>query len=101
MADTRFPNRLLVTFPISANIFGYNITLFSNTGKYDVWATDYTSYSLVYSCTDYWLVRYEVAWILGRNKQLDAATLKMLYDQLTNAGVKVSQFKSDPQSCNN
>lgn len=99
--DTAYPNRLKVTFPISVDLFGYDLYLFSNTGNYDVWATDYTTYSLVFSCTDYWLVHQDTAWILSREKTLDESKRKMLYDLLSNAKVDPSEFKTDIQSCDN
>ena len=41
-------------------------------GDYRVVDTDYTSYSIVYSCKDYFgAVRAENLWILSRNQTLD------------------------------
>uniref|UniRef100_A0A8C2XDL3 Apolipoprotein D n=1 Tax=Cyclopterus lumpus TaxID=8103 RepID=A0A8C2XDL3_CYCLU len=39
-------------------------------GPYWVLSTDYRSYSLVYSCTDYFLFHVDFAWILARTRVL-------------------------------
>lgn len=99
--DISQPNRLKVIFPIYIDLFGSQVFLFENQGNYDVWAVDYNKYSLVYGCRDYKIAHTESVWILAREKQLDEETLKMLYDKLREANVDPSQFKTDPQSCDN
>lgn len=70
-------------------------------GKYDVWATDYDNYSLVYSCTQIIpkVVKFELAWILARTKTLPDATVNQLRSQLKEAKIDINLFKITDQSC--
>ena len=38
----------------------------NTTANYNVISTDYTNYSIVYSCTDYRFFAYELLWVLSR-----------------------------------
>jgi apolipoprotein D and lipocalin family protein len=58
---------------------------FSSTGNYIVVDSDYENYSVVYSCSEYLLHRYDYVWILSRNKTLEKIVLDrllaMIYDK--------------------
>ena len=47
-------------------------------GPYDVLKTDYTSYALIYSCQDFFVAKFESAWLLTREK---TPVLEPLVDQ--------------------
>ncbi|GFS10181.1 apolipoprotein D [Elysia marginata] len=67
--------------------------------NYYVLATDYDSYSLVYSCSDLFGISMEYAWILSRerNAGLDVSGLEQI---LTDAGVDITNFETvDQQNC--
>jgi lipocalin len=92
------PNKLKVAFP--TNIFGYQFNF--NEGDYHVWATDYTNYSLVYSCKIFLgVVKYEAAWFLSRTKTLSDADLNNLKSIIAQKNVDYSNFISVPQNCPN
>jgi lipocalin len=93
------PNKLIVKFPI--NVFGYNI--FNTNGKYDIWSVDYGKAALVYSCSSFipGFLYSESAWILGRSKTLDNATISSLKSILSTRGINVGQFEKVKQVCNN
>ena len=92
------PNKLLVTLPIMIG----NTTLFENTGNYNVWETDYTTYSVVYSCSKYFnLIKSEIAWILSRTKTLDPALVASIKQRLTAKGLNINKFIHVDQSCKN
>lgn len=58
---------------------------------YWVLSTDYQSYSLVYSCADYFgLFHIDFAWILARTRVLTEDFLGQLHEKLAAAGVKLS-----------
>uniref|UniRef100_A0A3B4A9I1 Apolipoprotein D n=1 Tax=Periophthalmus magnuspinnatus TaxID=409849 RepID=A0A3B4A9I1_9GOBI len=60
---------------------------------YMVLSTDYSSYSLVYSCSDYLgLFHIDFAWILSRTRQLNSATVSQLRDTLSTMGVDVNRL---------
>ncbi len=86
------PNRLKVKFPGSPF-----------PGNYDVWKTDYQSYTLIYSCTQIvpGSLKYELIWILARDRTLDQNVISELKGILTQNGVSISDFEQTPQSnCN-
>ena len=60
-------------------------------GDYNVIETDYADYSVVYSCSNYWLFHTEFAWILTRNNNYDVETAGQL-DTLANLGVDKSEM---------
>ncbi|XP_070842239.1 apolipoprotein D-like [Chaetodon trifascialis] len=60
-------------------------------GPYWVLSTDYLSYSLVYSCSDYFgLFHIDFAWILARTRALPEDLINQLHDKLSAAGVDVN-----------
>ena len=52
-------------------------------GDYRVVATDYTSYAIVYSCTDFIFFKSENVWILSRSETLDSTTLAAAQSTIT------------------
>jgi len=44
------------------------ISLFTPKGNYNVLATDYTTFTIVYSCTSFLFFKLEYAWILSRER---------------------------------
>ncbi|XP_071181610.1 apolipoprotein D-like [Mytilus edulis] len=72
-------------------------------GKYWVLDTDYTSYTLVYSCTDLFSVTHvEFAWILSRQRTLDAAISSRLFNIMKSYNIETSNFSSENQTdCKN
>jgi apolipoprotein D and lipocalin family protein len=70
-------------------------------GDYWVLDTDYTSYSLVYSCVNFFLFRFENAWILSRNTTLDSQTIQNLRTKLSSIGSSTFLLtKTNQRNCN-
>uniref|UniRef100_A0A8C2XC03 Apolipoprotein D n=1 Tax=Cyclopterus lumpus TaxID=8103 RepID=A0A8C2XC03_CYCLU len=67
-------------------------------GPYWVLSTDYRSYSLVYSCTDYFLFHVDFAWILARTRVLTEDVMSRLRDTLSSAGVDVNRLAASNQT---
>uniref|UniRef100_A0A8C6THC6 Apolipoprotein D n=1 Tax=Neogobius melanostomus TaxID=47308 RepID=A0A8C6THC6_9GOBI len=66
---------------------------------YMVLSTDYSSYSLVYSCSDYLgLFHVDFAWILSRTRELDGATIGQLRNELTAIGVDTDRLSITAQT---
>jgi lipocalin len=97
--DSTKPNYLQVNLPIKLKDF----TLFWSKGSYQVWDTDYTSYALVYSCSQLipGLLRTDTVWMLSRTKTLSDATVNKLNQTMINVGVKTVNFDKTQQVCNN
>lgn len=58
-----------------------------------VLSTDYQSYALVYSCSDYFgLFHIDFAWILARTRELTEDVISQLHDKLAAAGVNVNRL---------
>ena len=91
------PNQLLLTLPVIVD----GVKLFENSGDYNVWTTDYETYSLVYACSQAVpnLIKLEKAWILSRTATLDQAIIEKLKQILKKQNVDVSQFQKVDQSC--
>ncbi|CAG5867003.1 unnamed protein product [Menidia menidia] len=67
---------------------------------YWVLSTDYSNYTIVYSCTDVLRVFHvEFAWILSRAPSLAPAQLQSAKDLLVSEGIGVSGMKPTDQSC--
>jgi lipocalin len=97
--DASIPNQLQVIL----NVTFSGITI-QNRGTYHVWDTDYTTYSLVYSCTpainpNKASGAVEYAWILSRSKALGQTVVDYVKSKLTDKNVDISYFKATPQDC--
>ena len=44
-------------------------------GDYEVLATDYTNYAIVYSCSNFYLAKSEYIWVLTRQQVVDEQTI--------------------------
>ena len=68
---------------------------------YSVLSTDYQSYALVYSCSDYFgLFHIDFAWILARMHVLTDAVISQLHDKLAAAGVNIHRLDELSASSN-
>ncbi len=76
--DQAQPNRLEVQLPLALPL----VPTIRASSRYDVWATDYKAYSLVYSCTQTGFFKTEFAWILSRSKVLASEQLMGLRAEL-------------------
>ncbi|XP_022604524.1 apolipoprotein D-like [Seriola dumerili] len=86
--DPREPARLGVSF-----------SYFTPYSPYLVLTTDYTSLSVVYSCTDILrLFHVEYAWILGRSRFLPPETVQYAKNLLTSEGIDLFRMKATDQT---
>lgn len=94
--NSNVPNHLLVVLKVPVAGF-----FFETTGKYDVWATDYSTYSLVYSCqtTSLLGIKIENVFILSRTKTLDENILNNLKGMLAASGFNLNLLNYTPQDC--
>ncbi|XP_032888176.1 apolipoprotein D-like [Amblyraja radiata] len=68
--------------------------------RYWVLATDYTTYSLVYSCiTALGITHKHYAWIMGRERYLSKNVTDNLHELLTTNNIKVTLFPTDQNNC--
>ncbi|XP_074478297.1 apolipoprotein D-like [Sebastes fasciatus] len=69
-------------------------------GPYWVLSTDYQSYSLVYSCSNYLgrLFHIDFAWILARTRVLTDDVIDGLHDKLASAGVNINRLTVSNQT---
>lgn len=90
------PNHLLVALKVPINGF-----FIERIGKYDVWATDYVSYSLVYSCQFVPSINRKVenVFILSRTKTLNNSVLEQLKAMLSLKGFDTSRLSVTTQDC--
>ncbi|XP_041823407.1 apolipoprotein D-like [Melanotaenia boesemani] len=87
--DIREPSKLGVSF-----------SYFTPYSPYWVLKSDYTSMSVVYSCTDILrLFHIDYAWILARSRSLPPETVKDAKQLLISEGINISRMKPSDQSC--
>ncbi|XP_052084767.1 apolipoprotein D-like isoform X1 [Mytilus californianus] len=71
---------------------------FQPAGAYWVLDTDYDTYSLVWSCSDFYFARTEIAWILTRDRDgVDEATTNRLKNILQTYHVDTTSFRKTDQ----
>jgi lipocalin len=72
-------------------------------GNYNVWDTDYTTFSLVYSCKPTTVggkqMKEENAWILSRTSTLNQDLIVKMRAVLSAGGVNVGKLSAVDQSC--
>jgi hypothetical protein len=89
--DSGKPNHLLVYFTGETP------------AEYNIWKSDYSTYSLVYTCKQIVprLLKLELIWILSKQKTLDETVVQDLKSLLEKSGVNISKFqKSNYEGCN-
>ncbi|XP_020784747.1 apolipoprotein D-like [Boleophthalmus pectinirostris] len=71
-----------------------SVSFFENSPPAPYWVldTDYSSYTLVYSCTDLGIVHTDFAWIMSREPTLSPVTEARLTAKLTAIGVRVDKL---------
>ena len=91
IANTNNPSKFIVTFEFGPT------KVYS---EYLVLDTDYTNYTLVYSCKVAMGTKYEHAWILSRKRILNDSTINYLYNKLDSYGIDKNNFvPSDQLNC--
>ncbi|XP_062621088.1 apolipoprotein D-like [Saccostrea cucullata] len=70
-------------------------------GRYWILDTDYTTHTLIYSCTDILgIFHFTYAWILGRERTMDQAVVDRLFNKAASFGIDTSNFlKQDQTGC--
>ncbi|KAK4300684.1 hypothetical protein Pmani_027137 [Petrolisthes manimaculis] len=66
-------------------------------GDYNVLATDYTTYTSVFSCVNVLGFHVEQAWVLAREPSISQEMLDTAYSAYTQWGVNVDNFQRTPQ----
>ena len=80
----------------------YFASIGSQAQPYDIWLTDYVTYSLVYSCKPIIpnLFKFETIWILGQKTQIDSNLIQKLLSFYASKGINIDIFeKSDQTGC--
>lgn len=86
-----------VNFHFLSVIFSLPVTPY---GPYWVLETNYTDYSIVYSCTNVLhLFHFDFAWILARSPSLPAETVQHAKQLLTDEGIDISEMTPTYQNC--
>lgn len=93
--DISAPNKLEVNLPIKF----INSTLFRNNANYQVIDTDYSTYSLVYSCLQIFDFKDEFVWILSRQKTLNKRIIDNLKIKMTKLNIETKHLVLIDQNC--
>jgi apolipoprotein D and lipocalin family protein len=71
-------------------------------GQYLVLDTDYTSYTVVYSCTNLLIARMEFLWVMSRQRTLSDEAENLAYEKLSKYGISTSDLEKanqNPDTC--
>ncbi|TDG97489.1 hypothetical protein EPR50_G00226590 [Perca flavescens] len=78
---------------------GVSFSYFTPYAPYWILSTDYTSTSVVYSCTNIlYVFHIDYAWILGRSRFLPPETVSYAKELLMNEGIDLFRMKATDQS---
>ncbi|XP_062235620.1 apolipoprotein D-like isoform X1 [Platichthys flesus] len=89
----------VVRDPREAAKLGVSFSYFSPYSPYWVLSTDYTGFTIVYSCTDFFrLFHVEFAWILTRSRFPPAETVQNAKDLLISEGIDLTRMKAAGQT---
>ena len=90
-------NKLTVVLPVVVA----GITVLENTANYNVVATDYDNWALVYSCSQIIpsLLKFETSWILSRTKTLDSQTVQTIKNIAKSYNIDVNKYELIDQNC--
>nr|XP_040023862.1 apolipoprotein D-like [Gasterosteus aculeatus aculeatus] len=78
---------------------GVKFSFFSPNGPYWVLSTDYTSYSVVYSCTSIFDIFYfDFAWILSRSRSLPPQTVAEAKGLMTRQNIELCKMMATDQT---
>lgn len=96
LADATKPNQanLIVSF----NGVPFQNLMGANNPNYQVVATDYTSYAVVYSCTNLFFTHIRNVWVLTRSQTPTADTISTANAQVAAAGLTGVQLTPTPQT---
>jgi apolipoprotein D and lipocalin family protein len=86
-------NKLIIEFKVGP------FDLFPVTGNYNVIETDYNSFAIIYSCTDYFFFKKEYAWVLSRTRSIEADKIKILVQKLKNYTNIENLITTDQTDC--
>jgi len=101
-ADPSNPNKaeLIVSFTDFATSFAAKIGQ-NGRANYIVADTDYSTYSLVYSCTQIWFTSKESLWILTRDQKPEQSIVDTAYQKARDLGLPVDSLaKTNQDGCN-
>jgi lipocalin len=91
--DLDAKNKLIIEFKVGP------FNLFPVRGKYNVIETDYNSFAIIYSCTDYFIFKKEYAWVLSRTRTLKEDETKILVEKLRNYTNIENLITADQTDC--
>ncbi|XP_034998466.1 apolipoprotein Db [Hippoglossus stenolepis] len=78
---------------------GVSFSYFTPYSPYWVLSTDYTSFTIVYSCNDFFrLFHVDFAWILSRSRFPPRETVQHAKDLMTSEGIDLTRMKATDQT---
>ena len=92
------PNKLTLVLPVVVD----GVTVLENSGNYNVVATDYRNWALVYSCRQIIpaILKFEKSWILSRSKSLDSELVQKIKQTAKSYNIDITKYELIDQSCN-
>jgi len=80
-------NKAELLFTINSNLPPALVRALPGVGYYKVLGTDYTSYALLYSCSDLGILHADLLWVLAREKELPVTSRVQVYDILNTLNI--------------
>uniref|UniRef100_A0A1B6M8C3 Lipocalin/cytosolic fatty-acid binding domain-containing protein n=1 Tax=Graphocephala atropunctata TaxID=36148 RepID=A0A1B6M8C3_9HEMI len=80
-------NRAELVFKIDSNLPPMLVRALPGVGNYKVLGTDYTSFALLYSCSDMGILHADLLWVLARERELSVTSRVQVYDILNTLNI--------------
>ena len=74
------------------------LTVRSNEANYNIVDTDYQSYTIVYTCSEKLFLKFELLWILTRERNPSPQLIDSVEQKIKAAGIDTSRLKKTKQT---
>lgn len=86
-AEPEVDGSSIMNFVLSSRLPDAIARLLPGSGRYQILYTDYSTFAILWSCANFGIAHTDQIWVLGRDRDFDAQTRKIIYDALEQLGL--------------